>query len=141
MCSSDLKLSPSIEVVRRYDFVRSVEIRRDLVEIWPDLFEISSDLFEIGPDLVEISLDLFEIGQAFFEIRSDPAKISKFWQKSSAILTIRARPKTDRKTSTSDHPNRCRRRIGDGSIFRRPEVIGSVPGWAQTRPGPTCGQP
>ena len=53
------KLSPSIEVVCRYDFVQSVEIRRDLVEIWPNLFEISPDLFEIGPDLVEISPDLF----------------------------------------------------------------------------------
>ena len=68
------KLSPSIEVVRRYDFVRSVEIRRDLVDIWPNLFEI-------GPDLVEIS-------QALFEIRTNPAKISRFWQKSDAILTI-----------------------------------------------------
>ena len=56
-------------------FVRSVEIRRDLVEIWPYLFEISLDFFEIHRDLSEISLDLFEIGPDLVEICWDLFKI------------------------------------------------------------------
>ena len=92
------------------------------------------------PRSLQVRPKLVEIIQALFEIRSDPAKISGFWQKSGTILTIRVRPETDRKILTSDHPNHYRRRVGGGSMFRRPEVIGSVPGWAQTRPGPTRGQ-
>ena len=75
------KLSPSIEVVRRYDFVRSVEIRRDLVEIWPDLFEISPDLFEIGPDLVEISPNLFDIGLSSLRSAKLSSKSGQIQQK------------------------------------------------------------
>ena len=44
-----------------------VEIRWDLVDIWPDLFEICWDLIEIRWDLVEICPDLFKIW-------SDPTK-------------------------------------------------------------------
>ena len=75
--------SPPIRVVRRSGFVRSVEIRRDLVEIWLDLFEIGPDLvefyhFKIRPNLVEIRQDLFEI-------LSDPAKTSRFRQNLATI--------------------------------------------------------
>ena len=86
------KLSPSIKVVRRYDFVRSVEIRRDLVDIWPDLFEIGPDvveiwpdLFEISPDLFEISPDLVEICQDLFEIGLSSLRSAKLSSKSGQI--------------------------------------------------------
>ena len=46
--------SPPIGVVSRSDFVRSVEIQWDLIEIWPDLFEIHQDLLEISPNLFKI---------------------------------------------------------------------------------------
>ncbi|KAK9998244.1 hypothetical protein SO802_017847 [Lithocarpus litseifolius] len=66
-------------------FVRSVEIRRDLVEIWPDLFEISLDLFEIHRDLVEISPDLFEIGPDLVEICQELFKFGLISLRSAKI--------------------------------------------------------
>ena len=56
-------------------FVRFVEIRRDLVEIWPGLFEISLDLFEIHQDLSEIGLDLVEICWDLFKIRPNLVEV------------------------------------------------------------------
>ena len=75
------KLSPSIEVARWYDFVRSIEIRQDLVDIWPDLFEISPDLFEIGPDLIEICQDLFKFGLSSLRSAKLSSKFGQIQQK------------------------------------------------------------
>ena len=68
------KLSPSIEVARWYDFVRSVEIRRDLVDIWPDHFEI-------GLDLVEICQDLFKFGLSSLRSAKLSSKSGQIQQK------------------------------------------------------------
>ena len=40
-----------------------------------------------------------------------------------------------------NRPTRLLRRVGGGCIFSSPDSGGSVSGWAQTLPEPTCGQP
>ena len=127
--SADWSSSPIWSCPICWDPARS---RQDLA--W-SLWDLAGSLWDwawscwVLPRSLQVRPNLVEISQDLFEIRSDSAKISRFRQKSDAIRTIRARPKTDRKTLSSDHPNRCHRRVGDWSIFRRPEVIGSVLGW------------
>ena len=110
------------------------EFRRDLVEIRPDLFEICRDLIEIRPDLAEISL----ISSRSAEITPRSGQVSPDLAAFGKIRQFFSQPETDRGPICtrwkSDHPNRLRSPVGGGSVHEKPEVIGSVLGWAQTRP-------
>ena len=110
-----------------------------LVKKWPDLFEIWWDLIEFQLDLVEIRRDLIEI-------RLDLSISDLIWYRSSGFQQIptkfcnfQPRPRTDQSPGRSDHPNRPLSLVGGRSRNGRPEVIGLVPGWAQTRLRPTYG--
>ena len=96
------------------------------VEKWPNLFEIRRDLVEIWPNL-SISGPIWYRSSGFHQIPTQ-------------FCNIQPRSRTDWSQGRFDHPNRPLLPVGGGSRNGRPGVIWLVPGWAQTRPGPTCGQ-
>ena len=63
------------------------------------------------PRSLRVRPKLVEISQALFEIRTDPAKISRFWQKSGVILTIRVRPENFDVRPLEPSPSAGRRRV------------------------------
>ena len=95
-----------------------------------------------------ISSRFVEISSRFGLISLRSTKISSILVKSSKNKQILEKSddnlhslRLDRKMVMTDHSNCCLRRVDDRSRFRKLEVIGSVLGWAQTQPRPTCGQP
>ena len=111
-----------------------------LVKKWPDLFEIQRDLIEFQLDLVEIKRDLIEI-QLDLSI-SDPIwyRSGGFQQIPTKFCNFQPRLRTDQSPRRFDHPNRPLSLVGSRFRNGRPEVIGLVPSWAQTRLRPTRGQ-
>ena len=142
--------------------VRSGEIwgdpswfRRFLVQIYW-VFADSSEFFEdFGDDLVYFCLDLVSFAKNrwrfdVFLLRSsdfctNPAKIR--WKIEIAIkMESPAASFSTSTDSTADQttpiwPDPLVFAVGGGFSRRKPNVIGSVSGWAQTRPGPTRGHP
>ena len=92
------------------------------------------DLAEIRRNLVQFGL----ISSRSDQISADSAQSQSNLVVSGENLTwfrnFQLRPRTDRYPTKSDHPNRFRSPVGGGSRNERPELIGSVRGWAQTRP-------
>ena len=78
------------------------------------------------------------------QIQQKPVDFGKirrrFLQNLVTIHTVRNWSIPDRKPMASDHSNRCLQQVNGESRFRRPKVIGSISGWAQTRFGLTRGQ-
>ena len=109
-----------------------------------DLFEIHRDLVKILPDFFKIGLDLVEISSRFRLISLRSAKISSKSGQSSKNKQILAKSgnESHNPSPTENQPENddvqplepLPSAVGGKSRFRRPEVIRSVPGWAQTRP-------
>ena len=146
---SDRKIAPFLSDLLRSGLnskenrpfsVRPRRLRRDLVEIRSDLLEICRDLIEIRPYLTEIGL-IFEIRRDLVKVRSGLAISGDFWQNPADIHTTRNRPRTDLNPTKIRPPKPSPFTVGGGSKNGKPEMIGSVPSWAQTQPGPTRGQP
>ena len=86
-------------------------------------------------------LDLFKIRRDLVKVRLGLAISSDFWQNPADIHTTRNRPRTNLNLAKIQPPKPTPFTVGNGSKNGKPEMIGSVPGWAQTRPGLTRGQP
>ena len=118
-----------------------IEISPDLFEIWPDFVEIYRDLFKIRPNLVEIRQDLFKISSDLAKTRDLGEIRRRFLQNLMRFTQFETDRYPTGEPLTSNHPNHCHRRVGSGFRFRRLDLVGSIPGWAQTRPGLTRGHP
>ena len=103
-------------------------------------------LLKSGHDLVYFCSDLVSFAKIrwqidFFLLRSgdfctNPAKIQ--WKiQSPSKWNLRRHPRRLRPI----RPDPLVFTVGGGLSCRKSDVIGSVPGWAQTRPGPTRGHP
>ena len=106
---------------------------------------ISSRYAKISSRSAQISLRFGLISSKSAYISSRSSQVSPNSTAFGKIRQIFSQPKTNRGLIGTrwkfDHPNRLLSPVGNGSGHGKPEVIESISGWAQTRPGPTRGQP
>ena len=98
------------------------------------------DLVEIRGNLVQFSLISSRSDQISVDLAQSQPNMVVSGENLTWFRNFQLRPRTDRYPRKSDHPNRFRSPVGGGSRNERPELIGAVPGWAQTQPRPTRGQ-
>ena len=141
---------------------RSVENMMRFAQIWRNSDGFYSNpaklrwyLLKSGDDLVYFCLDLVIFAKIrwrfeFFLLRSsdfctNSAKIR--WKIQIAVKMESPASSSSASTdltadqATPIRPDPLVFTVGGGFTRRKPDVIGSVPGWAQTRPGPTRGHP
>ena len=115
----------------------------DPVRFWMDLAISHQIRWYFRQNLTrsgEISMYLKEISSKIGKLLPESGFLCRICVFFTVFLDLWLRPTRPPPIGGLNHPTRLLRRVGGRCIFFPPDFVGSVPGWAQTRLGPTRGQ-